>query len=130
MPPSITWDLSPADETTFTGEAYSRLIASAEVEAPTRIYFVRFEAAARTYWHAHPFVQILLITTGICRYQRAGGPVEEASSGQSVRFEPGELHWHGAAPHARAEHLAINLGTGSTKWETAVSESDFLAVPP
>ena len=37
---------------------------------------------------------------GIGRCQRRGGPVEIIRPGDRVFFEPGEDHWHGAAPTA------------------------------
>ena len=39
--------------------------------------------------------------------QRLGGPVEEVRPGDVVWFEPGEKHWHGAAPHTAMTHIAL-----------------------
>ena len=36
-------------------------------------------------------------------------------TGDVVVVEPGEEHWHGAAPGTVGEHLAINTG-GETTW--------------
>jgi quercetin dioxygenase-like cupin family protein len=47
------------------------------------------------------------VTEGIGRCQREGGPVEEIRPGDRVFFEPGENHWHGAAPHRFMVHIAI-----------------------
>jgi quercetin dioxygenase-like cupin family protein len=68
---------------------------------------VTFEPGARTAWHTHPLGQTLLITSGLGRVQRHGGPVEEVRPGDTVWFEPGEKHWHGAAPHCAMTHIAI-----------------------
>ena len=57
-----------------------------------------FEPGARTAWHTHPLGQTLIVTAGLGRVQRAGGPVEEIRPGDVVWFAPGEKHWHGAAP--------------------------------
>jgi len=46
----------------------------------------------------HPFGQTIYVTEGIGRCQRRGGPVEVIRPGDRVYFEPGEDHWHGAAP--------------------------------
>ena len=35
---------------------------------------------------------------GLC--QRRGSPIEAIRPGDRVFFEPGEEHWHGAAPDA------------------------------
>lgn len=68
---------------------------------------VTFEPGARTAWHTHPLGQTLLVTSGLGRAQREGGPVEELRPGDTVWFEPGEKHWHGAAPHLAMTHIAI-----------------------
>ncbi len=59
---------------------------------------VTFEPGARTAWHTHPLGQTLIVTAGCGWVQREGGPVEEIRPGDVVWFEPGEKHWHGAAP--------------------------------
>ncbi len=67
-----------------------------------------FEPGARTAWHTHPLGQTLVITSGLGRAQREGGPIEEIRPGAtSVWFAPGERHWHGASPNTAMTHLAI-----------------------
>lgn len=68
---------------------------------------VTFEPGARTAWHTHPLGQTLLVTAGLGRAQREGGPVEEIRPGDIVWFAPGEKHWHGAAPGCAMTHIAI-----------------------
>jgi quercetin dioxygenase-like cupin family protein len=68
---------------------------------------VTFEPGARTNWHTHPLGQTLLVTSGLGRVQREGGPVEEVRPGDIVWFEPGEKHWHGAGPTVSMTHVAI-----------------------
>ena len=68
---------------------------------------VTFEPAARTAWHTHPLGQTLLVTAGLGRVQRTGGPVEEIRPGDIVWFAPGEKHWHGASPDCAMTHVAI-----------------------
>lgn len=112
-----TFSLGKADSRTFSGDAMTGLLgAAAETEA-VKLYLVRFAPAARTFWHIHSGSQILVVTEGRCRYQREGGPVEEIGEGRSVRFEPGERHWHGAAADQGCSHIAINLASGSTEWQ-------------
>lgn len=120
MPENLVLSLNPTDTRTFTGEAYSGLLASAEREIPVKLYFVRFKAGARTFWHVHSGPQILVVTSGRCRYQRHGMPVQEIEAGQSVRFDPGERHWHGAAEDEGTEHVAINLDPRETEWQEEV----------
>ncbi len=68
---------------------------------------VTFEPGARTAWHTHPLGQTLLVTAGLGRVQRERGPIEEIRAGDIVWFEPGEKHWHGAAPDCAMTHIAI-----------------------
>lgn len=109
--------LKPTDAATFSGTAYSGLLAAAETEEFVKLYLVRFEADARTYWHVHSGPQILVVTSGRCRYQRDGEEVRELKVGESVRFEAGVRHWHGAARDEGAEHVAINLDVRETRWQ-------------
>lgn len=68
---------------------------------------VTFEPGARTAWHTHPLGQTLIVTAGIGLVQRWNGPVEQIRPGDVVWFEPGEKHWHGAAPNNAMTHIAI-----------------------
>ena len=92
---------------------------------------VTFEPGARTAWHTHPLGQTLLVTAGLGRVQREGGPVEDIRPGDIVWFEPGEKHWHGAAPDCAMSHIAIaEKQNGSpVTWMEKVSEADYLGKP-
>lgn len=68
---------------------------------------VTFEPGARTAWHTHPLGQTLIVTSGLGRAQRWGGPVEEIRPGDVIWFAPGEKHWHGASHAAAMTHFAI-----------------------
>jgi quercetin dioxygenase-like cupin family protein len=68
---------------------------------------VTFEPGARTAWHTHPLGQTLVVTAGLGRVQREGGPVEEIRPGDVVWFAPGEKHWHGASQTTAMTHVAI-----------------------
>jgi oxalate decarboxylase/phosphoglucose isomerase-like protein (cupin superfamily) len=83
-------------------------------EAPGRVQgaSVTFEPGARTAWHTHPLGQTIIVTSGLGRAQREGGPVEEIRPGDVVWFEPGEKHWHGASPDVAMTHIAIQEGSG------------------
>ncbi|MFN0218146.1 MAG: cupin domain-containing protein [Hyphomicrobium sp.] len=88
---------------------------------------VTFEAGARTAWHTHPLGQTLIVTAGLGRAQRAGGPIEEIRPGDVVWFPPGEKHWHGAAPTTAMTHIAIQEAVGgkTVEWLEQVSEGDY-----
>src|SRR3954471_9240650 len=88
---------------------------------------VTFEPGARTAWHTHPLGQTLLVTVGLGRVQREGGPVEEIRPGDIVWFEPGEKHWHGAAPNCAMTHIAIaEMQDGkAVDWMEKVTDAQY-----
>ena len=45
---------------------------------------VTFEPGARTAWHTHPLGQTLIVTSGLGRAQREGGPIEEIRPGDVI----------------------------------------------
>jgi len=88
---------------------------------------VTFEPGARTAWHTHPLGQTLLVAAGLGRMQREGGPVEEIRPGDVIWFDPGEKHWHGAAPDCAMTHIAIaEMKDGSAvAWTEKVSDAQY-----
>ncbi|KQV22127.1 cupin [Rhizobium sp. Root1203] len=88
---------------------------------------VTFEPGARTAWHTHPLGQTLIVTAGVGRVQREGGPIEEIRPGDVVWFEPGERHWHGASPTTAMTHIAIqeNLDGKVVDWLEHVSDDQY-----
>lgn len=70
---------------------------------------VTFEPGARTHWHQHPTVQILIAEKGRGYVQKEGMERELMEQGDMVIIYPGEVHWHGAAPDQLFIHLAIQL---------------------
>jgi len=125
MPTEIILSLDPGNRDTFHGVVHTRLIASAEVEFPLKVYYVRFEPTARTHWHFHAGDQVLAVTSGRCRYQREGEEIREAGAGESIRFRAGVRHWHGAAPAEAAEHIAMNLECRETTWLQEVTSAEY-----
>ena len=75
--------------------------------ARIRSAIVTFEPGARTAWHTHPYGQTLVVLSGLGLAQVWGGPIREIRPGDTVWFEPGEKHWHGAAPASAMSHLAF-----------------------
>jgi quercetin dioxygenase-like cupin family protein len=90
---------------------------------------VTFEPGARTAWHTHPLGQTLIVTAGSGRVQRWGGSVEEIRPGDVIWFEPGEKHWHGAAPTTAMTHIAIQerLDGKTVDWMEHVSDDQYQA---
>ncbi|WP_417846004.1 cupin domain-containing protein [Thalassospira povalilytica] len=112
----------------FTGRVRIEPIISAADPARVAAANVTFEPGARTTWHTHPLGQTIIVTAGVGRAQREGGPVEEIRPGDIVWFEPGEKHWHGAGPETAMTHIAIQekLNGSPVDWLEPVSDEDYL----
>jgi quercetin dioxygenase-like cupin family protein len=91
----------------ITGDARIEELAAPEGPSRTQVDSVRFAPGARTRWHRHPVGQVLVVTEGTGLVQRRGGQVETIRTGDAVRIEAGEWHWHGAMPDAAPTHLAV-----------------------
>ena len=112
----------------FTGTVWLEELTPAGVSARLRTLRVTFEPGARTAWHTHPHGQLLQITSGVGRVQKAGGAIVEVHPGDAVWFEPGERHWHGATPGRMMVHLAVqqvNATGSSATWLEHVSDADY-----
>ena len=117
----------------FTGTVWLDEIAAAPNDSRVRLVRVTFEPGARTAWHTHPHGQMLHILAGVGRVQQAGGDVVDVFPGDTVWFEPGERHWHGAAPNALMTHLAVQQAdaAGNTAtWLEHVTDGDYSAQSP
>lgn len=114
----------PADAEHFSGAASVANIDKLSEQPLVNMYRVTFDPSARTAWHLHTGVQLLLIVEGRCRIQKAGEPVREIAAGGAIRIESGERHWHGATPDAPMTHLALNIDT-TTQWFEKVSDVEY-----
>ena len=112
----------------FTGDVYVDQVCAPEATSQVSASAVHFTPGARTAWHIHPNGQTIFVTEGVGRCQRRGGPVEEIRPGDRVFFEPGEEHWHGAAPNRFMVHFAMlqtdDVGTSVT-WGDHVTDEDY-----
>ena len=125
-------DTSPGPSDWFTGSVYIDTIAAAGDESPVGAAAVHFTPGARTAWHTHPHGQTIWVTEGVGLCQREGGPIEVIGPGDRVFFEPGENHWHGAAPTRFMTHVAIQQAdeTGSpVTWGRHVSADEYAQAP-
>jgi quercetin dioxygenase-like cupin family protein len=125
-------DTNPGPSDWFTGNVYIDTIAEPVATARTAAALVHFTPRARSAWHTHPYGQSIYVTEGIGRCQREGGPVEEIRPGDRVYFEPGESHWHGAAPSRFMTHIAIQEAdeTGSpVTWGEHVTDEQYNTAP-
>lgn len=111
----------------FTGTV--RILSLFDVHQPARAMgaSVTFEPSSRTAWHTHPLGQILIVTSGLGRAQRWGGPIEEIRPGDVVWIPPGEKHWHGASPSASMTHIAIQeqLDGKAVEWMEKVTDEQY-----
>jgi quercetin dioxygenase-like cupin family protein len=74
----------------------------------------------------------VFVTEGLGLCQREGGPVEVIRPGDRVFFEPGENHWHGAAPNRFMVHIGMqqNDESGSpVTWGNHVTDEQYNATP-
>jgi quercetin dioxygenase-like cupin family protein len=120
----------PADW--FTGTVYVDAIAMPSGASRLSANSVHFTPGARTAWHTHPIGQTIYVIEGLGRAQRRGGPVEVIRPGDRVFFEPGEEHWHGAAPDRFMTHLAmldVDDAGNSATWGDHVTEAEYGAAP-
>ena len=115
----------PADY--FTGTVRIDPLFEAAEPARGRGANVTFEPGARTAWHTHPLGQTLIVTSGLGRARRWGGPIEEIRPGDVVWFAPGEKHWHGASPTTAMTHIAIQeaLNGKVVDWMEKVSDDQY-----
>jgi quercetin dioxygenase-like cupin family protein len=115
----------PADW--FTGTVRIDPLFQPNEHARAAAATVTFEPGARTAWHTHPLGQTLIVTAGVGRVQREGGPIEEIRPGDIVWFPPGEKHWHGASPTIAMTHIAIQeqLNGSVVEWMEKVTDEQY-----
>jgi len=127
---SIATGQGPAEW--FTGAVYVDTITNPTPPSRLQAASVHFTPGARTAWHTHPLGQTIYVIEGVGRCQRRDGPIEVIRPGDRVFFEPGEDHWHGAAPDRFMTHLAMlevdEDGTSAT-WGDHVSDEQYNAAP-
>jgi len=115
----------------FTGAVYIDTVATPAGASRLSASSVHFTPGARTAWHTHPNGQTIFVTEGVGLAQRSDGPIEVIRPGDRVFFEPGENHWHGAAPTRFMTHIAMlddDKGNNAT-WGDHVSDADYAAAP-
>lgn len=112
----------------FTGAAYIDAIVTPSDGSRINASNVHFTPGARTAWHTHSRGQTIFVTDGVGRVRRRGGSVEIVLPGDAVFFEPGEDHWHGAAPTRFMTHLSLvevdASGTSAT-WGVHVTDEEY-----
>jgi quercetin dioxygenase-like cupin family protein len=111
----------------FTGSVRIDPLFSAIAPSNSSGAWVTFEPDARSAWHTHPRGQVLVVTAGVGRVQRWGGPVQEIRPGDVIWTPPGVKHWHGASPTTAMTHIAIQeFANGkNVEWMEKVSDEQY-----
>lgn len=123
-------ETAPGPEDWFTGTVYIDAVAAPSEPSRLAAASVHFTPGARTAWHTHPNGQTIYVTEGIGLCQHHGGPIEVIRPGDRVFFEPGENHWHGAAPERFMTHLAmqqVDEEGNPVTWGAHVSDEEYNA---
>jgi quercetin dioxygenase-like cupin family protein len=127
---SIATNPGPADW--FTGSVYIDTVATPSEHSRLSASSVHFTPGARTAWHTHPNGQTIYVLEGVGLAQRRRGAIEVIRPGDRIFFEPGEHHWHGAAPNRFMTHLAMlevdDKGNNAT-WGDHVTDEEYGAAP-
>jgi quercetin dioxygenase-like cupin family protein len=119
---------APGPPDWFTGAVYIDPVAVPSGPSRVAASSVHFTPGARTAWHTHPNGQTIYVTEGLGRCQRRGGELEVIRAGDRVFFEPGEEHWHGAAPDRFMTHVAIQLldeSGSAVMWREHVADAEY-----
>ncbi len=107
----------------FRGEVWLSELAQEGVPGGVEMASVHFAPGARTAWHAHPQGQLLHVVGGTGLVQSRGGEARLVRAGDTVRAEPGEVHWHGATAGQSMTHLAIQ--PAGTEWHEHVEDEGY-----
>lgn len=97
----------PIQSEAFTKDAYiAPMIPYDEVYHFPATNHVTFEPGARSGWHSHGGMMIL-VTGGVGYYQEEGAPAQIIRKGDVIACEPGVRHWHGATPDSWFSQMVI-----------------------
>ena len=125
-------ETTPGPSEWFTGAVYIDTVATPSEPSRLAANSVHFTPGARTAWHTHPCGQTIYVTEGVGLCQRRSGQIEVIRSGDRVFFEPGEEHWHSAAPNRFMSHMAMqqvdDAGSPVERGEL-VSDEDYGGAP-
>ncbi len=116
----------------FKGDVYIDGVAGPPNTTRVQAALVHFTPSARTAWHTHPLGQTIFVTEGVGLCQREGGSIEQIRPGDRVFFEPGENHWHGAAPTRFMAHIAMQEADDSgnvVTWGDHVTDEEYDTTP-
>jgi quercetin dioxygenase-like cupin family protein len=121
-------ETAPGPSKWFTAAVYIHTVATPSEQSRLATSSAHFTPVARTSWHTHPNGQTIYITggVGLC------GEIEVIRPGDRVLFEPGEDHWHSAAPHRFITHLAmqdVDEQGSPVDWSEHVTDEEYAGAP-
>ncbi|UWP60369.1 cupin domain-containing protein [Ruminococcus gauvreauii] len=111
----------------FVGQSYLNMLSAEQVAVGN----VTFEPGCRNNWHIHHADrnggQMLLVTAGRGYYQEWGKAARELYPGDVIHIPSGVKHWHGAAPDAWFQHLAIEVPGENCRneWCEPVNDDEY-----
>ena len=87
---------------------------------------LKYEAGARSFWHAHEGALVLLIEQGRGRYQVKGEKIREFGPGEAI-YLPGNVpHWHGASATEGLTWVALAVGGRKVTVVGPVTDEEYL----
>lgn len=91
----------------FTGTAYiAQMIPNDEVYHFPQTNHITFAPAARSSWHSHGGM-VILVTGGVGYYQEEGKLAQIIRKGDVIECPEGVKHWHGATPDSWFSQMVI-----------------------
>ncbi|WP_068116841.1 (R)-mandelonitrile lyase [Tropicimonas marinistellae] len=116
-------------DATFSGQVRIDNLFSMPEPSTATAALVSFEPGARTAWHTHPRGQLLIVISGQGWVQAEGAPKRVIHAGDTIWFDPGEKHWHGATASHAMSHVAVQERENGSPvdWLQLVAEEDYLA---
>ena len=118
------------DASKFSGDVWQAEILERVQPDGLRGLHLAYAPRARSNWHTHEGEQALVVLAGRGLVKREGeDKARVVQAGDWVHVEPGELHWHGAAPDNVLVHLAVTA-SGGTEWGVVVGDDEYEASLP
>jgi quercetin dioxygenase-like cupin family protein len=102
----------------FTGS-----VASLDASDVRSVRF-QYAAGARSYWHSHSGIQVLILEQGRGKAQVQGQKMQDLMPGRPVVLPAGVPHWHGAVTDQGLVQIATTLG--SATWMGPVSDDEYM----
>lgn len=98
----------PNNPSYFTSEAYLYpMVDKDQTDGYYSAGSVTFMPRARTYWHTHPSVQVLVVTEGQGWYQERGKEAVMLEKGSIIPIPVGVEHWHGASVNSKLVNIHL-----------------------